>query len=309
MSACYISIADALTLRAIIAIEGWLQAGVLKLCSMVDAREPNMPGVPRLEQDLQTHIASFACQGFTQTEMISLIASAHTIYSLSRWNSLHPRVWSFLYALSGMQLTEVIMLLLIKPSGLELILDGDTLKFTGEVWFWNMMEDMDHTVHLLCDNHVGGMNNVMLHATGMSSAIDRSDSAVWYMFNTTEDIQCLSLNAMAGIMSMCFAVDNKLEDQGGVGFTVQDGVVFSETLCLTSQDPTAGWLEVVVINLTNGFAIYTIGAEIDGIKIVTNDKHSMFTLHNVKWGDKPSNISRVVTALYYELYRSASTGI
>ncbi|KAJ7811903.1 heme peroxidase [Mycena olivaceomarginata] len=37
-------------------------------------REPNASGVPEPQQDLQSHIGSFARQGFTQTEMISLIA-------------------------------------------------------------------------------------------------------------------------------------------------------------------------------------------------------------------------------------------
>jgi hypothetical protein len=40
----------------------------------VDALEPNVAGVPEPQQDLDSHIASFARQGFTQTEMIGLVA-------------------------------------------------------------------------------------------------------------------------------------------------------------------------------------------------------------------------------------------
>ena len=40
----------------------------------VDAAEPNAPGVPQPQQDLPAHIAAFARQGFTQKEMISLVA-------------------------------------------------------------------------------------------------------------------------------------------------------------------------------------------------------------------------------------------
>lgn len=40
----------------------------------VDAAEPNNPGVPQPEQNLKTHIAAFARQGFSQTDMISLVA-------------------------------------------------------------------------------------------------------------------------------------------------------------------------------------------------------------------------------------------
>ncbi len=44
----------------------------------VDAKVPNSPGVPEPQQDLESHIAAFARQGFTQTEMISLIACGHS---------------------------------------------------------------------------------------------------------------------------------------------------------------------------------------------------------------------------------------
>jgi hypothetical protein len=40
----------------------------------VDAEEPNAPGVPEPQQDIDSHIASFARQGFTETEMIGLVA-------------------------------------------------------------------------------------------------------------------------------------------------------------------------------------------------------------------------------------------
>jgi hypothetical protein len=40
----------------------------------VDATEPNAPGVPQPQESLDSHIASFARQGFTQTEMIGLVA-------------------------------------------------------------------------------------------------------------------------------------------------------------------------------------------------------------------------------------------
>jgi hypothetical protein len=40
----------------------------------VDAAEANPPGVPQPDQGLNAHIAAFARQGFTQTDMISLVA-------------------------------------------------------------------------------------------------------------------------------------------------------------------------------------------------------------------------------------------
>ena len=44
----------------------------------IDATSANAPGVPQPFQDLESHTASFARQGFNQTEMISLIACGHS---------------------------------------------------------------------------------------------------------------------------------------------------------------------------------------------------------------------------------------
>ncbi|KAJ7697227.1 hypothetical protein B0H17DRAFT_1197628 [Mycena rosella] len=95
-------------------------------------------------------------------------------------------------------------------------------------------------------DYVGGMNNVTLGFSGVSTATAGRYSAAWYGFNETEDVPFLSLDPTAGITNMHFAVNNKLEDQGGVGFAVQDGVVFSETSCTASQSPIAGRFEVAV---------------------------------------------------------------
>jgi hypothetical protein len=53
----------------------------------VDAGGPNTPGVPEPQQDLQSHIASFARQGFTPTEMISLVACGY-VYCILIPNTL-----------------------------------------------------------------------------------------------------------------------------------------------------------------------------------------------------------------------------
>ena len=44
----------------------------------VDAAVSNAPGVPEPQQPLNSHITSFARQGFTQQEMIALVACGHT---------------------------------------------------------------------------------------------------------------------------------------------------------------------------------------------------------------------------------------
>ncbi|KAK1222472.1 hypothetical protein PQX77_014678 [Marasmius sp. AFHP31] len=45
----------------------------------VDAKSAGPPGVPEPQQDLQSHIESFRRQGFTQSEMIALVACGHTV--------------------------------------------------------------------------------------------------------------------------------------------------------------------------------------------------------------------------------------
>ena len=44
----------------------------------VDALVAGPAGVPKPQQDLASHIASFRRQGFTQSEMIGLVACGHT---------------------------------------------------------------------------------------------------------------------------------------------------------------------------------------------------------------------------------------
>lgn len=85
--------------------------------------------------------------------------------------------------------------------------------------------------------------------------------STWYAFNGTSNDDgtpgALSLDPAAGITRMRFTVDGKLEDQGGVGFAVQDGVVFSRSSCLTvapadgedgsgSDSPIAGRFDIAV---------------------------------------------------------------
>ncbi|KAJ7496653.1 heme peroxidase [Mycena latifolia] len=293
----------------------------------VDAGEPNAPGVPEPQEDLQAHIANFARQGFTQTEMIGLIACGHTFggvqyapfpdivpelndpnntQSVAHFDStfahfdnniateyisgttqnplvvglndttnsdkrifgsdgnvtmqafansaeLFASTCSDLFARMlntvprGVQLTEVITPLPVKPSSLQLTLAGDTLKLFGEVRFWNMTEDADRTVRLLWDDRTTNTHNATLPFAGLSSAAGGRHSAAWYTLNTTED-NFLSLDANAGITNMRFSVNSKLEDQGGVGFAVQDGVVFSETSCTTSVTESTGRFDVAVRN-------------------------------------------------------------
>ncbi|KAJ6570921.1 heme peroxidase [Mycena vulgaris] len=388
----FVSIADALAIGAITAIENCGGPEIAFRGGRIDAGEPNSPGVPQPHQDLQSHIDSFARQGFTQTEMISLIACGHsfggvehepfpdvvpelndptnkksvahfdstfvhfdnnvateyiadttqnplvvglndttnsdkrifgsdgnaTILSFANSPELFASTCADLFARMvdtvprGVQLTEVITPLPVKPFGVQLTLDGDTLRLSGEVRLWNMTADVDRTVRILWDDHAGGTSNTTLSASGVSTTTAKRYSAAWYAFSS------LTFDATAGITTMRFAVDNKLEDQGGVGFAIQDGIVFSNTSCIASQN--AGRLDVAVRNGVSPTRVYletesrdgvnrpivvetdiappaqpvaanaaysiwsvaladrltyTIAAEVDGVKILADGKHTL----------------------------------
>jgi hypothetical protein len=113
-----------------------------------------------------------------------------------------------------------------------------------------MKQDANRQVRLLWDDHVGGENNATLLAVGVSHAVRERYTAAWYGFRTAKDIPFISLDATAGITNMRFTVNSKLEDQGGVGFAVQDGVVFAETSCVTARNqfrfPTAARFDIGV---------------------------------------------------------------
>ncbi|KAJ7901363.1 heme peroxidase [Mycena leptocephala] len=418
----YISVADALAMGAVMAYEHCGGPEIAFRGGRVDAVGPNNPGVPEPEQSLDSHIASFARQGFTQTEMIGLVACGHTFGGVqhdpfpdivpvlndptSHQDVLHfdstntnfdnnvateyitdttknPLVVGFndttnsdkrifgsdgnvtmrsfansppLFASTcadliarmidtvprGVKLTEVITPLLVKPDGVQLALNNDTLELSGEVRLWNATENASRTVRLLWNDRVRSTHNATLLAGEVDTNFGRTPTA-WYVFSdaAADSVGFLAVDAKAGITNMHFVVDGKVEDQGGVGFAVDDRVVFSKTSCRTSSDtsspaarfdvgvrngvhPTRVYLEqdtfddvplpiivetnipppppahpgasgaaytiwsvTVAVNVTNPFDTiqYSIGAEIDGVKITdfngngnTNGQHVLTDL-------------------------------
>jgi hypothetical protein len=92
---------------------------------------------------------------------------------------------------------------------------------------------------LLWDDHLGGVHNSTL-LSSLASVVSYPDGvATAYTFGHESSGVGLSLDAAAGITNMRFMVDGKLEDQGSVGFAVQDAVVFSTTSCFFFNNFTA----------------------------------------------------------------------
>ncbi|KAJ7920561.1 heme peroxidase [Mycena leptocephala] len=343
----YVSNADAIALGALIAIETCGGPEIAFRGGRVDAAVPNAPGVPAPEQGLDSHIASFARQGFTQTEMIGLVACGHTFGGVqhsffpnivnvlndptSTDNVAHfdstfvtfdnnvaaeyiagttknPLIVGFndttnsdkrifgsdgnatmlsfanspdlfastcadLFARmldtvpSGVELTEVITPLPVKPSSVKLIMNGDTLQLFGLVRLWNTTEDPTRTVHVLWQDHVGGTGNSTLNFVSTSSSTGGKYNATWYGFNSTVfgGSKPLLLDPVAGVTSLSFVVDGILEDQGGLGFAIQDGFMLSQTSCQGGA-PVTGRVDVAVRNGVNPSRVYLEQINIDSVQ-------------------------------------------
>ncbi|KAJ7887101.1 heme peroxidase [Mycena olivaceomarginata] len=318
----YASIADIIALGAVLAYDNCGGPEIPYRGGRVDALEPNAPGVPEPQQDLDAHIASFARQGFIKTEMIGLVACGHTfggvqhasfpdtvpelndpnntqssvhfdstpvgfdnniateyisgttqnplVVGLNDTTNSDKRIFasdgnatmrSFadspeLFASTcatlmakmldtvprGVQLTEVVTPLPVKPSTLSLVLGigGDVLQFSGQVRFWNMTEDPVRTVRILVDDRAGGTMNASLGFTQVASSSGGRNTMAWYTFPADPTSAFLPLDAAAGITNMRFTVDGRLEDQSGNGFAVQDDVVFAASSCFVPDPDHVG---------------------------------------------------------------------
>ncbi|KAJ7157000.1 heme peroxidase [Mycena crocata] len=321
----YTSLADVIAIATIMAIENCGGPDIAFRGGRIDATEPNKPGVPEPSQDLDSHIASFARQGFTKEEMIGLVACGHTfggvqhaafpntvpemndpnntlsvqhfdstfvhfdnnvateyisgttqnplVVGLNETTNSDKRIFAsdgnvtmrsfaespehfastcgtlFARMLDtvprGVQLSEVITALPVKPKNLNLFLNGTFVKFSGEVRLWNTT-NANQTVRVLWDDHAGREHTALLSFAGLGTSIDKRHSAGWYSFKNA------LLNATDGVTNMRFTVNGKLEDQNGVGFAVQDNILFSETSCVLEQNefgaPTKARMEVAVRN-------------------------------------------------------------
>ncbi|EJF61036.1 heme peroxidase [Dichomitus squalens LYAD-421 SS1] len=74
----YVGVADFIALGAKTAFEQCDGPTIPFRGGRVDATEAGPPGVPQPQESLDSHISSFARQGFNQTEMITLVACGHS---------------------------------------------------------------------------------------------------------------------------------------------------------------------------------------------------------------------------------------
>ncbi|KAG6860325.1 hypothetical protein C0995_012683 [Termitomyces sp. Mi166 len=79
----YLSLADLIAMGAALGVASCGGPVIPYRGGRIDATVAGPATVPEPDQDLQTHIASFNRQGFTQTEMIALVACGHSIGGLT----------------------------------------------------------------------------------------------------------------------------------------------------------------------------------------------------------------------------------
>ncbi|KAF8172196.1 hypothetical protein K438DRAFT_1772830 [Mycena galopus ATCC 62051] len=216
--------------------------------------------------ELTFEAETFARMGFSPAEMIGLLAcgDSNDTQSVAHFDSTFVTFNNNVFAASpelfastcvsllgrmletvpaGVQFTEVITPLPVKPSSIQLVLSGNVLQFSGQP----RTEDTD-TVLLTMEDHAGGTTKTTL----LGSAVD--------------------LNNGAGAKIMRFLINGEFEDQNGIGFAVQGSVVFSSTSCkwANSSSPVTfsgpeGRFDFAIRNGTNVTGVFLQVAETDSV--------------------------------------------
>ncbi|KAJ6535600.1 hypothetical protein B0H19DRAFT_1183803 [Mycena capillaripes] len=88
----------------------------------------------------------------------------------------------------GLELTEGITPLLVRPFNLNLVRNNNSIQFSGEVRLWNMIDDPDRVVRLLWDDRVGGENNITLITDGVFTSAGGRRTAAWYSWQNNNTI-------------------------------------------------------------------------------------------------------------------------
>ncbi|KAJ6484253.1 hypothetical protein C8R45DRAFT_1099388 [Mycena sanguinolenta] len=129
-----------------------------------------------------------------------------------------------------------------------------------------MTEDYTRTVSIVLTDHAGSTDTRAFGFASLSSSTSGKYSAAWYWFNPT-NFNILSLDAVAGVTSMSFVVDGTVEDQGGIGFALQDGFMMSQTSC-SSGAPEVGRIDIAVRNGVNPTRLYLESITRDSVQRV-----------------------------------------
>ncbi|KAH7101154.1 heme peroxidase [Auriculariales sp. MPI-PUGE-AT-0066] len=153
---------------------------------------------------------------------------------------------------AGVTLTPVIEPLRVKPEIDEFLYMGDgTLKIRGLLRLWDVNTELEHpAVSMRWKNLNGTLSNEIInlkHETRMiGSTIHKGQriSTAWYWF--PEEQANIVLDEARGISSLAFTVDGQQEHQGGLGFAIDDTVLFAASSCTSNPNSIYGRIDVAV---------------------------------------------------------------
>nr|VWO95589.1 Histidine kinase [Ganoderma boninense] len=149
------------------------------------------------------------------------------------------------------QLTEVIEPLSVKPQDIAFTyMDNGTFHLTGQVRFWNTVYSASRSIKLLWADRDGKTDPAYSSVLGTDEQMaatalyDGTFGAQWYSIGPLSD-NFTVVDAATGISKFWFEVDEgngsagTTEDQGGLGFAVQDVVMVANSSCIVESTGTA----------------------------------------------------------------------
>jgi hypothetical protein len=169
----------------------------------------------------------------------------------------------------GVNLTEIIEPLPVKPQGIQVVVLNDgTFALRGEVrvsisfmrtllvlnsfcflQFWDMQEDGERVVKMFWADRSGKKSDAYQATIGhtidqvSNSTTGEFHTALWYSFNRTENEHAV-VDPILGVSRVWFTTTDKngtqTYDQGGIGFAVQDTLLMGNTSCSSFDSGSNG---------------------------------------------------------------------
>ncbi|KAJ6529625.1 heme peroxidase [Mycena capillaripes] len=250
-------VAELIATGAVNAIENCGGPRIAFRSGRINSAKLKTANVPEPQQDLDSHIAAFTRQGFTQTGMIFLIAYLSlTVYKHTSGGVEHSAFPDTVPNLND-------------PNNSRSVAHFDSTF----VNFDNNFRATEYNSGTTQNPLVVGANDT----TNSDKRISTSEGNIRQFARPLQIDVCNTFARMldtvpsgvehrAGILRMHFTVDSKLEDQGSIGFAMQDGVVFSTPSCLTSSDPLKRRFDIAVLNDFNPTRVFLEREVKDSVK-------------------------------------------
>ncbi|KAJ3486553.1 hypothetical protein NLI96_g4162 [Meripilus lineatus] len=149
----------------------------------------------------------------------------------------------------GVQLSEVIEPLPVKPQGVYLLLLEDgSIQLNGEVRFWNTSENPNRKIQIKWKDRNGnpcdGCSKAIGHTIDQVStfvANNEETTSVWYSFNQSAT-EFVTFDQHSSISKFWFEVDEgsgaQVADQNGASFEIQDVVMLADSSCRITSNLT-----------------------------------------------------------------------